>query len=85
MDQKQPIKPPKCTFFGVIPIELKRFLDSGIGLVECPDCVCTRTLKPHGGVLQFKHHDKRKTNTPNTEPRWAKVETDWDVVGAERK
>jgi AAA domain len=85
MDQKQPVKLPKCTFSGVVPIELKRFLDSGIGLVECPDCVCTRTLKPHGGVLQFKHHDKRKTSTPNTEPRWAKVETDWDVVGAERK
>jgi hypothetical protein len=81
MDQKQPVKPPKCTFSGVVPIELKRFLDSGIGLVECPDCACTRTLKPQGGVLQFKSHDKRKTSTPNTGPRWAKVETDWDVVG----
>ena len=83
MDQKQPTKPPKCTFSGVvIPIELKRFLDSGIGLVECPYCACTRTLKPHGGILQFKPHDKRKTSTPNTGQRWAaKGEMDWDVVG----
>src|SRR5450755_3621969 len=79
-NRKQPVKPPKCTFSGVIPIELKRFLDSGIGLVECPDCVCTRTLEPHGGILRFKSHDKRKTNTPNTEPRWARVEMDWDVA-----
>ena len=80
-DQKQPIKSPKCTFSGVFPIDLKRFLDSGIGRVECPDCACTRTLTPQGGVLLFKSHDKRKTSTPNTGPRWARVETDWDVVG----
>jgi hypothetical protein len=81
-DRKQSAKPPKCTFSGVVvPIELKRFLDSGIALVECPDCASTRTLEPHGGVLRFKSHNKRKTNAPNTEPRWARVETDWDVVG----
>jgi len=34
MDPKQPVKPPKCTFLGVVPIELKRFLDSGIGLAH---------------------------------------------------
>lgn len=84
MDQKHPVKPPKCTFSGVVPIELKRFLDSGIGRVECPNCVCMRTLKPQGGVLQFKSHDKRKTSTLNTGPRWAKVKTDWDVIGKEK-
>jgi hypothetical protein len=80
IDQKQPVKPPKCTFSGVVPIELKRFLDSGIALVECPDCACTRTLEPHGGILRFKSHDKRKTNTANTELRWARGKMDWDVV-----
>lgn len=61
--------------------DLKRLLDSGIGRVECPDCACTRTLTPQGRALQFKSHDKRKTSTPNTGPRWVRVETDWDVVG----
>src|SRR2546428_2644008 len=61
----------KCTFSGVVPIDLKRFLESGVTLVECPDCACTRTLEPRGGVLRFKSHDKRKTTTPNTERRWA--------------
>jgi hypothetical protein len=84
MDQKHSVKPPKCTFCGVVPIELKRFLDSGIGRVECPDCACIRTLKPQGEVLQFKSHDKRKTSTLNTGRRWAKVETDWGVIGKER-
>jgi len=26
-----------CTFSGVVPINLKRFTDSGISLVECPE------------------------------------------------
>lgn len=81
-DRKQSAKPPKCTFSRVVvPIELKRFLESGIALVECPNCASTRTLEPHGGVLRFKSHDKRKTNVPNTGQRWAKGETDWDVIG----
>ncbi len=79
----QPAKATKCTFSGVVPIELQRFLDSGIQLVECPDCGATRTLEPRGGVLRFKPHDKRKTNTPNTGQRWAKGETAWEVVGGE--
>ncbi|GHO78193.1 hypothetical protein KSD_59640 [Ktedonobacter sp. SOSP1-85] len=51
------------------------------GTNGCADCACTRTLNPQGEVLQLKAHDKRKTSTPNTGPRWAKVETDWDVIG----
>jgi hypothetical protein len=79
------VKPPKCTFSGMVPIELKHFLDSGIGRVECPDCACTRTLKSQGGVLRFKSHDKRKTPTLNTDQRWARCETIWEAVGGESK
>jgi hypothetical protein len=77
----QPTTSTKCTFSGGVPIDLKRFLESGVALVECPGCACMRTLEPRGGVLRFKSHNKRKTNTPNTGQRWAKGETDWDVVG----
>jgi len=80
-DKKQPTESTKCTFFGGVPIDLKRFLESGVALVECPDCASTRTLEPHGGVLRFKSHDKRKTDAPNTGQRWVKRETDWGVVG----
>jgi AAA domain len=80
-DKKQPAKPTKCTFSGVVPIDLSRFLESGIALVECPDCASTRTLEPRGGVLRFKSHDKSKTRTLTTEPRWVKRETVWEVVG----
>jgi len=76
---------PKCTFSGVVSIELKRFLDSGVALVEYPDCARTRTLSPRNGVLRFPSHDKRKTRTPNTEQRWAMEKTIWEVVGGERK
>ncbi len=86
--QKAVSEPPqstKCMFSGmVVQIPLKRFRESGVTLVECPDCACTRTLEPHGGALRFKSHNKRKTTTPNTEPRWAKGKADWNVVGGER-
>ena len=52
MDQKQPTKSTKCTFSGAVPIDLKRFLESDVALVECPDCAATRTLEPHGGILR---------------------------------
>jgi hypothetical protein len=80
----QPAKSIKCTFSGVVQISLNRFLASGVTLVECPDCACTRTLEPHGGILRFKSHDRRKTTTPNTGRRWTRGKTDWDVVGEER-
>ena len=73
VDQKQIAHSTKCIFSGVVvPIGLKRFLESGVALVECPSCACTRTLEPRGEVLRFKSHDKRKTTTPNTGKRWAK-------------
>ena len=74
-----------CTFSRVVSIELKRFLDSGIALVECPDCARTRMLSSRHGVLRFPSHDKRKTRPPNTEQRWAMEKTLWEEVGGERK
>ena len=85
MDQKQPTPSTTCTFSGVVPIDLQRFLESEVALVECPDCAATRTLEPHGGVLRFKSHGKRKTVTPVTSKRWARGKIDWDVVGGESK
>ncbi len=69
----------------MVSIELKRFLESGIALVECPDCARTRTLSPRNGVLRFPSHDKRKIRTPNTDWRWAVKETTWELVGGKRK
>jgi hypothetical protein len=80
-EQVQTVKTPKCTFPGKVSIELERFQDSGIQLVECPDCGRTRTLTPLKGVLRFKSHEKRKTTTPNTGKRWAIEKTTWEVVG----
>jgi hypothetical protein len=73
----------KCTFSGGVPIDIKRFEQSSVARVECPGCGRVWALSPSGGVLRFKSHDKRKTNTPNNGRRWAKGEreTDWDMVG----
>ena len=83
-DQVKTAKTPKCPFPGVVEIKPKRFLESGIKLVECPNCARTRTLEPRNGVLRFPSHEKRKTTTSNTGQRWARGETDWDVVGGEQ-
>lgn len=80
-EQVQTGKMPKCTFPGLVSIDLKRFQNSDTQLVECPGCGRTRTLSPGKGVLRFKPHEKRKVNTPHTEKRWVKGEPDWDVVG----
>ena len=84
-NKKQAPQSTKCTFSGIVPIDLKRFQESGVSLVECPDCARMWTLEPRGGALRFKLHDKRKTTTPNTGQRWAKNKKgneDWDVVGS---
>jgi len=80
-DQVKMANTLKCTFPGVVEIEPKRFLESSIKLVECPDCARTRSLEPRNGVLRFPSHDKRKTHTPNTDRRWAMGKTTWEVVG----
>jgi len=76
----QPTKSVKCTFSGVVPIDLQQFLDSGVSLVECPDCTSTSSLSPHKGVLRFASHKRRKTRSTSTESRWAKREMIWAVV-----
>jgi len=80
-DQVQTKSTPKCSFSGVVSIESKRLLNSGVALVECPDCARTRSLEPRKGVLRFPSHEKRKTLTPNTEQRRAMGKTTWGVVG----
>ncbi len=75
-------KTANCTFSGeLVPIDLKRFADSGISLVECPHCGRMRSLFPSKGVLRFKAHTRRKQQTPLTEKRWSATgKTDWSVV-----
>jgi hypothetical protein len=81
--EEQPAALGNCTFSGIVPIALQRFKQSGVSVVECPGCGRAWTLSPGGGVLRFKAHPRRKTNTPATSRRWVrgKDETDWDVVG----
>ncbi len=84
MEEAQPVATGNCPFSGVVPIALQRFKQSGVSVVECPDCGRAWTLSPGGGVLRFKSHPRRKTNTSNTGRRWVRgeKETDWDVVGS---
>ncbi len=79
--EASPAASDKCPFSGDVQISLQRFEESGVARVECPGCGRTWTLSPHGGVLRFKQHDKRKTGTPNTGRRWARGETSLEVIG----
>jgi len=76
----------KCTFSRtVILIDPKRFTDSSVSSVECPDCGRTRSLSPVKGVLRFPPHEPRKIQTGVQGKRWSATgKTDWAVVGEER-
>jgi hypothetical protein len=79
--QGQTSASPKCTFSGVVSIDLKRFAESSLALVECPDCSRTRSLSPAKGVLRFPPHERRKMQTPVTAKRWSTSgKTEWDLV-----
>jgi hypothetical protein len=82
-EQGQTSTSSNCTFSKVVvSIDPKRWAESSIVVVECPDCLRTRSLSPVKGVLQFPPHKPRKVQTPVTSKRWsAKGKTDWDVVG----
>ena len=80
-DQVPAVRTKKCPFSGVVEIAPQRFLTSGIAGVECPDCAARRSLVLRNGVLRFPSHDQRKTRTPQTERRWARQDTRWEVVG----
>jgi hypothetical protein len=85
-EQEQTSTSPKCAFSRtVIPIDLKRFTNSGVTSVECPDCGRTRSLSPVKGVLRFPPHEPRKIQTEVQGKRWSATgKTDWAVVGEER-
>lgn len=84
--EASPAASDKCPFSGDVQTYLQRFEESDVAHVECPGCGRVWTLSPSGGVLRFKSHDRRKTNTPVTSRRWARGEgeADWDVVEGER-
>src|SRR6266566_3539715 len=65
-DQVPAVNSRKCTFAGVVEIEPKRFLESGIKLVECPDCACApwnHMVEPCGSSLTT--NAKRLLPMPN--------------------
>ncbi len=82
-EQGQTSTSPKCTFSKmVVAIDLKRWAERSIAVVECPDCSRTRSLSPVKGILRFPPHEPRKIQTEVQGLRWsAKGKTDWDVVG----
>jgi len=81
-EQEDTGKTANCTFSGVVRIDLQRFTNSGINLVECPGCGRMRSLSPVKGVLRFKAHPPRKQQTPLTAKRWSTTgKPDWEVIG----
>jgi hypothetical protein len=80
-EQVPAVPTKKCPFSGVVEIAPQRFLTSGIAGVECPDCAARRSLALRKGLLWFPSHAQRKTRTPQTDRRWTRQDTRWEVVG----
>src|SRR6266852_51683 len=71
-DQAPQASTNKCPFSGTaIEIQEQRYRSSGTRRAECPHCHALRqpTIS-RNGMLRFPSHDKRKLQTPPTEPRW---------------
>src|SRR5262249_35719281 len=80
-EQGSAVPTKKCPFAGVVESAPQRFLTSGITSVEGPDGAARRSLVLRNGVLRCPSQDQRKTRTPQTERRWARQDTRWEVVG----
>lgn len=84
-DQIPTTNTSKCSFSGVMEILSQHFLDSGVERVECPNCHALGQITQRNGVLRYPTHDRRKTQTPQTEPRWAQGEAGWEAVSGAKK
>jgi len=81
-EQEHPSPSRNSSFVGEVLIDLKRFTDSDIALVECPRCSRTRSLSPVKGVLRIPAHTPRIQQTALSSKRWSATgRTDWSVVG----
>lgn len=82
----QTLSSPKCIFSGIIPIDLKRFQNSGIALVKCPDCARTRSPEPEARRRVPRHppYGTWETSTRHTKQRRITKKTIWETIGGER-
>ena len=81
-EQVPQISTNKCPFSGTaIEIQEQRYRSSGTRQAECPHCHTLRqpTIS-RNGRLRFPSHDKRRLQTPPTEPRWVQGSAGWEEV-----
>ncbi len=81
-DQAPQASTNKCPFSGTaIEIQEQRYRSSGTRRAECPHCHALRqpTIS-RNGMLRFPSHDKRKLQTPPTEPRWVMGSAGWEEI-----
>lgn len=75
----------RCTFSDVLDIELGRFQESGVARGECPECAALRQLQLRNGILRYPSHERRKTQTLQTERRWVQSETRWEIISGTKR
>jgi hypothetical protein len=81
-EQGHTSKTANCTFSGVVSIDLKRFTDSGISLVECASLWKNVFALPGQGRPPVQAAHPTQAADPLTSKRWsASGKTDWNVVG----
>lgn len=75
----------RCTFSDVLDIEPGRFQESRVARGECPECAALRQLQLRNGILRYPSHERRKTQTLQTERRWAQGETRWEIISGTKQ
>jgi hypothetical protein len=68
----------KCPGSGfVLDLEVAHFTQSAIASIECERCGCVRKVTPKKTRLVSPTHDKLRTRSSHTGPRWIKREGAW--------
>ncbi len=75
----------RCTFSDVLDIEPGRFQESGVARGECPECAALRQLQLRNGILRYPSHEKRKTQTLQTERRWVQGKDKWEIISGTKQ
>jgi hypothetical protein len=69
-----------CSFSGPIELEVARWMESKVEVVQCPSCGSVSKAKVKGQSVMISPHPPRKSRPVRNVTRWVQQETEWVLV-----
>jgi hypothetical protein len=70
----------RCSFSGPIQLEVARWRESAVEVVQCPTCGSVSKAKVKGQAVVISPHPPRKSRAVRNITRWMEQETEWILV-----